>query len=316
MPPTLTQAVRRVDEKPAEWGALGLAESLERGQVVVFRAGLLPLPPDEELRFLREELGSAQLSQKNISYHPVKKYLSGLDASEAMRERTARILEAHHASVRAFLDEALPAYRGGLAPQKSNFRPIEEKGRQLSVRASNERVHIDAYASGPTHGDRVLRFFTNIHPSQPRVWRSAGSFSDLVEEFAPKAGVPLDGSAVRLGAADKARNAAVRMLEKLGVAQAGLLGSSAYDRAMRRLHNTIKEDDAFQSDAARMVQMSFAPFESWMVFTDGVSHAAVSGQHAIVHTFHVALSQAVRPELSPWHVLARARHDGASSPHA
>lgn len=299
--------LRRVEDAPGDWTSLGLAASLEEGQVVVFKSGIVPTPSDDDMRFLREELAvhaTNRLAQKNISYHPVKKYLSGLDAPGDVKTRTKRILEEHHGAVRAFLDAALPPYARGFSPQKSNFRPIEEKGRPLSVRASNERVHIDAYASGPTHGDRVLRFFTNIHPTAPRVWRTAGPFQRLLPEFAPRAGVPLDGSAVKHTAGDRTRNAFVRALEAVGVAQAGLIGSSGYDRAMRKLHNTIKEDDAFQSAHERMTELRFEPFESWMVFTDGVSHAAVSGQHALVHTFHVALGCSVRPQLAPYHVLA------------
>jgi len=42
-----------------------------------------------------------------------------------------------------------------------------------------------------------------------------------------------------------------------------------------------------------------------MVFTDLVSHACVSGQHAIVNTWIVRRPRMRLPELSPYEVMAR-----------
>jgi hypothetical protein len=42
-----------------------------------------------------------------------------------------------------------------------------------------------------------------------------------------------------------------------------------------------------------------------MVFTDGISHSVLTGQHALVTTVLVPLANCRIPELSPYRVLAR-----------
>ena len=49
----------------------------------------------------------------------------------------------------------------------------------------------------------------------------------------------------------------------------------------------------------------FPPQSSWIVFTDMVSHAVLSGQMALEQTFIVLLRLMVRPEQSPANVLER-----------
>ena len=159
----------------------GLAERLERGEVVVFAPGVLPLPSDDDLLFLRKELGDL-ITLKNISYHPNDGHLSGIKRDPVRKERTRRILHAHNLAVQSLLSRALPEYAGEWRTEKVNFRPIQEKGREIRARSSNERIHTDAFASGATHGARILRFFTNIHPEEPRVWKSAGLFPELARE--------------------------------------------------------------------------------------------------------------------------------------
>ena len=62
----------------------------------------------------------------------------------------------------------------------TSFRSIEEQGRKLPPRSSNELVHIDAGAYGATNGARILRFFVNIHPTRDRVWGTKGSFRAIM----------------------------------------------------------------------------------------------------------------------------------------
>jgi hypothetical protein len=51
---------------------------------------------------------------------------------------------------------------------------------------------------------------------------------------------------------------------------------------------------------------NFEPFAAWMVFTDGVSHASLSGQHALVYTALVPLENCRLPQLAPFNVLRAA----------
>src|SRR5207302_2260607 len=79
-----------------------------------------------------------------------------------------------------FLARSLGPFFRGARSGTASFRPLQEKGRQLSAHASNELVHVDAGAYGATHGDRILRFFVNANPSQDRVWASKGTFAELL----------------------------------------------------------------------------------------------------------------------------------------
>ena len=44
---------------------------------------------------------------------------------------------------------------------------------------------------------------------------------------------------------------------------------------------------------------------TWLVFTDGVPHSALSGQFAMEQTFIVPVEALVAPEVSPIRVLER-----------
>ena len=280
-----------------------LAERLEQGSIVRFEPGALRLPAEEDQVFLRERLGEL-ISLKNVSYHPRGRYLSGIKGDGPGRERTTRILADHHAAVEAFLAPLLPRYAAAWSQGKVNFRPLQERGRNLSRHSSNELLHVDAFASGATHGGRTLRFFTNIHPSEERVWKSAGLFTELYEEFGPRAGIrPLGGRGLREGPLDRTLTGFLRTLAGLGLPQALTVDSSPYDRAMKRMHDALKDDPAFQADEGRFTRFTFGPGSSWMVLTDLVSHACISGQHALVCTWTVPPRAQVRPELSPWAVM-------------
>ena len=285
--------------------ALGLAENLERGEILLFEPGALPLPPEEDLEFLRAELPKL-ITLKNISYHPNGDYLSGIKRVPGVYDRTRRILRDHNREVGAFLARLLPGYAASWHAGKVNFRPLQERGRDISRHSSNELVHVDAFASGATHGDRTLRFFTNIHPTETRKWKSAGLFSELLGEFGGSAGVlPLGPKGLDEGLLDRARTGFLRALSRLGLPQAMTIDSSPYDRSMKRIHDTLKDDEAFQRDERRWSFFEFRPFSSWVVLTDMVSHACISGQHALVNTWTVARESLVLPELAPFEVMAR-----------
>lgn len=286
-----------------------LAECLERGEILRFEPGVLPLPPEEDLDYLRRELGRL-ITLKNISYHPAGDYLSGIKRDPEARSRTRRILREHNREVQGLLGRILPRYEAGWSAGKVNFRPLQERGRTISRHSSNELVHVDAFASGATHGGRTLRFFTNIHPTEPRVWKSAGLFPEILEEFGQRAGVlPLGPRGLREGPLDRARTGVLRTLSRLGLPQALTVDSSPYDRAMKRLHDTLKDDDAFQQDEGRCTVFDFPPHASWVVLTDLVSHACVSGQHALVNTWTIPRECLAAAELAPYELIARTKRD-------
>jgi hypothetical protein len=79
---------------------------------------------------------------------------------------------------------------------------------------------------------------------------------------------------------------------------------SAYDEFMLRFHDFLKKNDDFQKNASRE-EFSFPPGATWMAFTDGVSHAVLSGRHALEQTFQISRGSLASPESAPIAVLER-----------
>ena len=83
---------------------------------------------------------------------------------------------------------------------------------------------------------------------------------------------------------------------------ARVIDTSPYDRRMRRFHNWMKDTPSFQAPPHE--ELSFAPWSAWMALTDGVSHACIRGQHALVDTFLVPLRNCRLP--APYDLLSGA----------
>jgi hypothetical protein len=111
---------------------------------------------------------------------------------------------------------------------------------------------------------------------------------------------------VAAGVAERALSAVVRAGRR-AIPMLRVIESSPYDRAMRRFHNWMKDTPSFQRSQEGLREISFAPFQAWMVLTDGVSHACIRGQHALADTFLVPLANCRLPAAAPYRILAGAR---------
>ena len=289
------------EERVGKVAQCELSDALERGEIVHFPTCPIEVPSDDDLTFLRDELPRL-LRMKNVSYHPESDRLHGVKGEGQIRDRVYGILTGHSERVRGFLREAIPSLSEGWTVGTTSFRPIQEKGRALKAHASNELIHFDAGAYGATDGDRILRFFVNVNPDQDRVWSTKGTFPDVFTRCGEAAGVTEAGSLNR-GLVDRARRTLLKGVARLGVAEAVLADSSPYDRLMRRFHNYMKDTPSFQEEDENYREVRFPPFSAWMVLTDMVSHASVSGQHALVDTFVLRLSACRLPELAPINIL-------------
>lgn len=283
-----------------------IQDAMERAEVVYFDRSPVELPDAADLEFMRTGL-PRKLQVKNISYHPESQSIPRFDAAPEVTARMHRILRTHGERVEAFLRRSCPAFAPGWTVGTTSFRSIEEQGRKLKPRSSNELVHVDAGAYGATNGARILRFFVNIHPSRDRVWGTKGSFYELVRRDpalleAARAGKP----AVRIakGPLDKLYSGLVSAASKL-YPLLRVIDSSPYDRSMRRIHNYMKEDPRFRDSREGYREIHFPPLSAWMVFTDGISHSVLTGQHALVTTVLVPLENCRIKELAPFEVLAR-----------
>src|SRR5688572_5119923 len=283
-----------------------IQDAMEKAEVVFFDRSPVELPSEADLEFMREGLPH-ELKVKNISYHPESDSIPRFTAAPDVKERIERILRAHGQRVEKFLRRSCPDFVPGWTLGTTSFRSIEEQGRNLKPRSSNELVHIDAGAYGATNGARILRFFVNIHPTRDRVWGTKGSFRSIMSRYpeiwdAARGGKPQ--VTIDKGPLDKLYSGLVGAVGKLYPLMR-VIDSSPYDRSMRRIHNCMKEDPEFRTSRDHYQEIRFPPMSAWMVFTDGISHSVLTGQHALVTTVLVPLANCRIPEISPYQVLAR-----------
>ena len=256
------------------------ALSLEQGYVLYLPHLPFMLTPQEQ-SYRRPD--SVKGDVKSIKFSLTRNALWGMaresDAPvlSAMMERYARL--AH-----GLIVSLLPAYEPYLTIGNTSFRPVEAEGRVQSRRHDDRRLHVDAFPSRPMQGRRILRVFTNIGDKM-RVWKVGEPFKDVAAHFMPHVPGPLPGSAALL-----------RLLHITKEKR------TAYDHYMLGLHDRMKLDDAYQRDVRQTV-IEFPPGATWIVYSDQVSHAALSGQHAMEQTFTLPAAAQVHPENSPLAVL-------------
>jgi hypothetical protein len=262
-------------------------ELLERGEILFFGA-----PPFEFLREDREFLVSQKWDQlrlhKNVSYRPGEDKLRGASGDAASIARLHSILRSYSARVIGFMSKFLAPYCDQWTIDFASFRPFEEQGRDLPL-------HVDAFPSRPTQGGRILRVFTNLNPDKARVWQALSGFEALAREYAETAGLRQAADVSFLS----------RTVQSWG-GKLGLrgMGRTPYDTFMLRFHDYLKENENFQSSESKM-QLEFPPNSTWLVYTDGVAHAAMSGQYAVEQTFLIPRAALVAPEQAPYRILER-----------
>lgn len=221
---------------------------------------------------------------KNISLDPASGRVSGAQTTDP--NPLAAMLERYAAFATQAVSAVAPAYAAHLQRRRTSFRPGPVDTRVLSPRKDDRRLHTDAFPANPVQGRRILRLFTNVDPDgRDRVWQAGtDGIEALAARFRPRF---TEGGL------------AVRLQERLGVIKGR---RTAYDAAMHALHDRAKLDQAWQASARRQ-RLAFPPGATWMVFTDGVLHAALSGQHAFEQTWLLPVEAMARPERSPLRVL-------------
>jgi hypothetical protein len=281
-----------------------MEQLLEAGNIIHFPQCPIELPTAGELALLRSELPK-QLKLKNVSYHPEAGSVRGLDPESPIKDLVHDSLVNHSRYVSDFLLAQMPGLFKNALIGTCSFRPMEEQGRDLQAHASNELVHIDAGAYGATNGDRILRFFVNYNTTEDRVWVTRGAFPELFEQYRSAAGLQgIDDDALHKGPLGQLRSGVLKGIDTLGLPVSRALDSSPYDRAMRKFHNFMKDTPSFQADPAGRIEMRFKPGSAWMVLTDMVSHACLSGQHCLNYTALLPLQDCQHPELAPYNILA------------
>jgi len=279
----------------ADARARALCRELEAGKILVFSKLPYEFPSDEREFLLSREWNELRL-HKNVSYRPDDDVMRGFSGDHGTQTHLHHVLRNYSMHVVDFLRDFLRPYAGKWKLDFASFRPFEEQGRDLSLHKRNDLIHVDAFRLRPTRGGRILRVFTNLHATKPRVWYAIGDFGWLAEKYAGNAGIR--------SFADK-NGALRRSMSWLG-AKLGLkrLSRTPYDRFMLRFHDYLKENDDFQRNSPK-VRLEFPPLATWIVFTDGVAHAAMSGQFAMEQTLLIPPEALVAPDSAPFRVLER-----------
>jgi hypothetical protein len=286
---------------PTGWTASGQSEAhsraycekLEHGQILFFREPPFDFPAADQ-KFLLEQEWSELRMHKNVSYRPSEDSLRGVSGDRETISRLQSIMRNYSAQVTQFLGKFLTPYAGKWNQDFASFRPLEEEGRDLPLHKRNDLLHVDAFPSRPTRGARILRVFTNLNPKKPRVWRTTEGFEVLARRYAGGAGlqdIAEDNSFLSRTVQDFG--------SKLGF---GVIGRTPYDMFMLRFHDFLKENAEFQRECPK-TQLEFPPRATWLVFTDCVAHAVMSGQYAMEQTFLISPKALVALEAAPYRIL-------------
>lgn len=282
-----------VGPEQQEQRARAYCEMLERGRVLFFREPPFPFPPVDREFLLAQEWTDLRM-HKNVSYRPTEDVLRGISGESGKIERIHAVFRDYSEHVIEFAKNFLSPYAKRWALDFASFRPIEEERRGLPLHKRNDLLHVDAFPSRPTRGGRILRIFTNLNPEKPRVWNTTDNFESLARAHAEPAGL------LKIAEDDGFISRTVQDWgAKLGFSG---FGRTPYDMFMLRFHDYLKENQEFQANC-RKVRMEFPPGATWLVFTDGVAHAVLSGRFAIEQTFLIPPGALVAPQFAPYKIL-------------
>lgn len=271
--PTLDEATKQ---------AITLA--LEQGQVIYLPKLGFALE-DNEKPFLSTRWLNG--SRKNISLEGDK--VGGAEGSEQELAGLANMVGRYAKLTTNLVHTLFPSYAQHLSKARTSYRPRPAGSKTpISWKKDDTRLHVDAFPSRPTDGERILRVFANVNPqNEPRVWRVGEPFEATAKRFLPNIKRPMIGSA--------------SLLKLLNITKSK---RSEYDHIMLNLHDKMKADMHYQETVPQQT-VHFPPGCVWICFSDQALHAAMSGQFMFEQTFHLPVSALQHPELSPLKVLER-----------
>ncbi len=260
-------------------------EALESGSVIYMPT--LPFQLEQaEVQLLSPDLVDGK--RKNISFDWRTDKVSGCIEDRDCQKLLQQMMRRFAKSSKNLMELLFPHYVCGLDQERTSYRPVEIQGRASSYRKDDTRLHVDAFPSRPTQGRRILRLFTNINPdSKARVWRVGEPFGNVAKTFMPHIKRPLPGSS--------------KLMQQLGITKGP---RSLYDHYMLNIHDCMKADTQYQDNASQNV-IELLPGATWIVYTDLVSHAVISGQYILEQTFTLPVSAMYKSSLSPLRVLEK-----------
>jgi len=274
--------------------ALQYCRWLEQCEILLLpnAAERLQLSPElREVMFGTEHANTSV--HKNVSFRPATGELRGYEGKGKQLLRD--FFAWHSRRLQSFIERFLAPYAGKFSLDFGSCRPIQAQGRNMPLHKRDDLVHFDAFPSRPTQGGRILRSFINLNPTEPRVWEVGEPFHETAPRFVND---PTLRAAVDAGP--------FRKLSDLTLAAVGVTKSkrSPYDRFMLRFHDLLKEDSKYQSTTAKR-RIEIPPGSAWLVYTDGVPHAVLSGRYALEQTYIISPEAQVASDVTPIRVLEK-----------
>lgn len=259
--------------------------SLEEGKVL-FIPNLSFTLNEIEDEFLSPDV--ADPNSKNISYDIDTKKIRGASCEEGKLPLLEAMMHRYAVFSQELVYHLFPHYIKNIKQARTSYRPVEVKGRPSSYRKDDTRLHVDAFPSTPTGGQRIIRVFTNVNPEeQSRYWRLGAPFEEVASKFISDIRKPLPGEA--------------KILRSLKITR-GL--RTHYDHYMSHIHNKMKKDMVYQKNVDQEA-FYFPPGSTWIVYTDQVSHAAMTGQYLFEQSFYLPVHGMLNPEQSPLKTLEK-----------
>lgn len=258
---------------------------LESGKIIYYPQLSFNIDMPESMLFVPYLINK---KRKNISFNLNDNRLKGIKADKKHQMHLKRMLSRFAQQASCFMTSLFPYYNDNLTIGRTSYRPIQIRNRNSSVRKDDRRLHVDAFPASPNHGQRILRLFCNINPyGEHCIWRVGETFEEVAKRFLPHINPPTPGKAKFLYY--------LRVTKKI---------RSHYDHIMLKIHDAMKLDVDYQKQV-KYQEISFPPGSSWLVSTDQVSHATLSGQYIIEQTFYLPTKAMVNPEAAPLHILEK-----------
>lgn len=265
--------------------------SIESGKVVFLPEYVYCFPA-----MLNELLFSENLldgKHKNISFDYQTQRLGGYNkdfGTEGAKNFITIFMHDFAKFSKTLVETLFPQYQDALLWGRTSYRPAEIEGRKSSKRKDDTRLHVDSFAASPVNGLRILRVFCNINPEgKPRVWHLGEPFGKVMERFSSK--LPTYNRTI------------AKLLHKIKVTKSL---RSAYDHYQLHLHDAMKLSEHYQNTVEKN-RIDFPAQSTWLVFTDQVSHAALSGQFLLEQTFYLPINAMENADLSPFKHWKRER---------
>jgi hypothetical protein len=283
--PVLTLPFDSFQAEASATEQLSYIEHLEHGGVLFLPNLCFNLLPDEK-RFLSPDWSDGKA--KNIYLRGNERSIRGAQGNTDDLAAMSQLIERYALSAKELIKHLLPSYADYAKPANTSLRCIEAAGRKTSWRKDDSRLHADAFPSKPTHGERILRVFTNVNPDgKPRIWKIGEPFADMATKFIHK--VP------------RYSKTQAKLMHLLGITKT-MRGE--YDYTMLYLHDLAKADADYQLNAPQMT-FEFPANSSWVVYSDQVLHAVLSGQYMMEQTLHLPQEKLRYPEASPQQLIAK-----------